>query len=557
MPVRQRCPAFADELTFDPEMRPLERSSRMSQSRLIGLSVPCLAFAACLAWGEKPLRPEQRSVVVYELYRPEAAVVHDLSASADGKRLLTVSCFTARVWDLATSDEVACFGHRDESQREDQAIHKDCTNTAALSPDGRLVAAYFYERKKIRIFDVASNRLLRSLDPGDYVKSLAFSPDGKTLAIATLKTVHLWDVTEGEERLTLNFTPPGDEDLWRQVAFSPDGRTIAAAGGSVRLCDAETGAEKRRLTHLSDALGEPFAASFSRDGKLLAVSQVRTCRAWIYETATGKALRTLDCSSPDFESSLLVPCDPHSCTGTPAFTPDGKAVLIPCSDGERLWEVATGCERFVFDLYRYGNRGCVVFPRADLLVAADSSVRCLDHWNASTLSDDQPIRLGSKDFDRLWDDLASPDAQVGYRAVVVLASAPQESVEALASRLNPDGPAAAELDGLLAGLDDDAVAVREAASRRLAEIGEPARSKLAESLARKPSAEAKERIEGLLARLDGPPAPERLRRLRAVEALEDAGTPGARRLLRKLADGPDGTETTEEARAALCRLDRR
>jgi WD40 repeat protein len=83
-----------------------------------------------------------------------------------------------------------------------------------------------------------------------YVKSVAFSPDGKTLASASGdKTVKLWDVGSRQPLATLQ----GHEDYVRSVAFSPDGKALASAGGdrekkdfAIRLWFAATDEEVAR-----------------------------------------------------------------------------------------------------------------------------------------------------------------------------------------------------------------------------------------------------------------------------------------------------------------------
>src|SRR5262249_6548657 len=74
---------------------------------------------------------------------------------------------------------------------------------------------------------------LLTLRHGDYVKSVAVSPDGTRLASAGAQAVVLWDAATGERLLTL----PGQ--LPDAVAFSPDGSRVAAstANNSVTVWD--------------------------------------------------------------------------------------------------------------------------------------------------------------------------------------------------------------------------------------------------------------------------------------------------------------------------------
>src|SRR5262249_2850027 len=121
----------------------------------------------------------------------------------------------------------------------------------------------------------------------------------------------------------------------------------------------------------------------------------------------------------------------------------------------------------------------------------------------------------------------------------------------------PGGLTPAQVDKLIAELNDDEFGVRERASALLEKAGGAAEAALRKALAAPPSAEAKKRIEHLLRLL--PPGglrAEDLAAIRGVQVLEYIGTAEARKLLAQLARAGAGRRLGEEADSALARLRR-
>ena len=91
--------------------------------------------------------------------------------------------------------------------------------------DGRLLATIGGEGE-VRIWDIASGRVLHTLRHAATVSSVTFSPDGRILATATLDNrIRLWDVASGDERAVL----AGHKHTVESLAFSPDGAILASA----------------------------------------------------------------------------------------------------------------------------------------------------------------------------------------------------------------------------------------------------------------------------------------------------------------------------------------
>jgi WD40 repeat protein len=167
--------------------------------------------------------------------------------------------------------------------------------------------------------------------PIESVSALAFSPDGKSLAVGggTLYHGHvaLLDAATGK-LLWVQRDVGGTESVC--LAFSGDGKTICAGDAFevARLLDAKTGESKRAL----DASGVTSVA-LSADGKLVAGA----CKV----TGGGEKVRR-EVRLWDAESGKLLHALPDA-SGAIAFSPDGQT-LATAGDAATvcLWGVKAG-----------------------------------------------------------------------------------------------------------------------------------------------------------------------------------------------------------------------
>jgi WD40 repeat protein len=148
------------------------------------------------------------------------------------------------------------------------------TYGVAFSPDGRTVAVI---GPGLEVWDVThrAHPELADYSHGDDIvggADPAFSPDSRVLATGG-GAVTLWNVTDPARLTQIAVLPaPGGVKQVNSVAFSPDGRTLASglSDGTVLLWDVTDPVHATRIATLTGQAGNLTALAFSPDGHLLA-----------------------------------------------------------------------------------------------------------------------------------------------------------------------------------------------------------------------------------------------------------------------------------------------
>jgi hypothetical protein len=203
----------------------------------------------------------------------------------------------------------------------------------------------------------------------DIARSIAFSPDGKTVLASCKGAVWTFDELTGEKRLEAPATR-GEVFVAR---YTPDGKHVLASTqwGPARVLDAATLQVERTLDHEPDGVrtlcvwGNENAITAGESGhevkiwnlvtgELVGVlpehdQPVRALAASSVLGATGDRegkVRIFDLPSRTCLRTVTMPAAMDEL----AFAPDGKSLLVGCSNGNcRLLDPATGAEVRAFD----------------------------------------------------------------------------------------------------------------------------------------------------------------------------------------------------------------
>lgn len=233
---------------------------------------------------------------------PGAGRVESLAFSNAGTKLL----LALRNWKLREWEKGSGARETIRLKRDKAAMKEFREPVMELSPDASVLATAargFYRRNRrfpIQVWDTRTGNLTSNLtEHTSWIRSLAFSPDGKTLASGDeSKTIFLWDVKGGDRLATFKLPAGGGHHA---LAFSPNGNFLASgsSNGTIYLWNA-TKTEERWW----DAVGQYMPSlvfnghnarvtnlAFSPDGKMLiSGSQDGTVRAW--DALTGSQLFT-------------------------------------------------------------------------------------------------------------------------------------------------------------------------------------------------------------------------------------------------------------------------
>lgn len=304
----------------------------------------------------------------------EIGAIKALTFSADGSQLFCAhSPRDAKLsaWEIASGRQIVNFSGSQNSRNGSNA-------PLVMSQDTRLIAGASVNI--VKIWEVHKKKLQHTLKEDDGVyhpsgaaQSLAFSPDGKTLA-AGKEIVRLWDIETGDELTKF----PKQPRFVGALAFSPNGKILAAGdyAGAIFLWNLPARDQLSPVSITGHNTLPITSFAFTKDSKTLASgSQDSTIRLWDVATKN---------------QQLVIPGH----TGIVEelqFLEDGKTIFSCGADGTfRYYDTVNSTERLIPTKQKWYVRAFALSKNGKMMASGgvDGLVRLWDaesHTEIATL----------------------------------------------------------------------------------------------------------------------------------------------------------------------------
>ncbi len=281
--------------------------------------------------------------------------------SKEATRLAIASTIGVWLYDSETYQEIALLD-----------AHKPPCSSLAFSPDGKTLAAGTWDGK-IRLWNSETGVSKGTLtgQHTDWVNRLIFTPDGETLISAGSYwqgdgTIQLWDTKTWRHRATLP-----QKIMDSAITLSPDGSVLASGhSNEIGLWDVKTGKQIAHVRHKKISYTSVYLLAFSPNGELLAIGNSNDIYLW-------------DTKTQQFHATLI---GHESMVSSLKFSPDSKILASTsrwhADQGTSIWLWDTETGQYITTLLGHieGVQSFVFSPDGNTLVSksGDLTIRAWD-----------------------------------------------------------------------------------------------------------------------------------------------------------------------------------
>jgi WD40 repeat protein len=200
-------------------------------------------------------------------------------------------------------------------------------DSLAFSPNGKLLASLnFREDGSLRVWNVASKKLVWQADALKHANQVAFAPDSNSVVVLEFSKARIYDAATGKVLHEMDIDPGFSSNL----AFSPDGKVLVTAGrgaGQLRVWNYATAKQRGKV----EGCGPVFSIAFTGDNRVLLISSWnRAIEAW--DVSKNEKLRDLTAKIDGYGGWI------HVCPDLGVFViiNDGKLTVYELGTGKSL-----------------------------------------------------------------------------------------------------------------------------------------------------------------------------------------------------------------------------
>ncbi|NEP89439.1 MAG: PQQ-binding-like beta-propeller repeat protein [Okeania sp. SIO2C2] len=243
--------------------------------------------------------------------QPDSAL--SVTISFDGEILASSRGQDVLLWNLQTGKLLDTL-----------SSHQANVRSVAISPDGKTLASGSGDGT-VKLWDIPTGEMLVSFLHSGVVTAVGFTADGRAvIGCSADRGMKSWDIYTGQLLHRMNGTQP--------IAFGAGGLRMAASGGPrfIRLWNVEQGQLLRNLSIPNTNNNRGIEAiAFSEDGQTIAHAMKGESKILVWDVETWKIRYTLEKHSQAIKAI--------------AISPDGKILASSSEDGNiNLWDLGTG-----------------------------------------------------------------------------------------------------------------------------------------------------------------------------------------------------------------------
>jgi WD40 repeat protein len=286
--------------------------------------------------------------------------------------------------------------------------HVSEVTSIAFHPDGKTLATR--DSKSIMLWDLTKSSVLRTLaGDGRDDGSVVFTPDGSRLASEGIDEVRLWRMGENDPTKPATLLCPGALDPTKTsktrgwgLAFSPDGQRLVMGGshgednGCLTLWDLSAGIDSKTPAIELAKLKRPITTvAFSADGQTIGSGSMDG-KIVLWDSETHEKKRSIDAGR-----TFLAPV---------LFSPDGESV-VSANEARwvKFWDRKTGNPGATYKGHIKAVLSIAFHPNGRTMVSGDSG-GTIFVWDVP--SRQALIRLEPKDHGKVWALAFSPDGKI-------------------------------------------------------------------------------------------------------------------------------------------------